>query len=72
MPLIGLLLALVLTGVLLSRLFGAGPPVAQPKSPLSPSAAPEHQAQRAADAASQADRQRLNDAMKALNPDARP
>lgn len=71
MPLIGLLLALVLTGVLMGRLFG-GTPVAEPSKPASPTAAPVHQAQRAVDAASKADRERLDNAMKALDSEAKP
>lgn len=71
MPLIGLLLALVLAGVLISRQFG-GSPVAVPSRPPSPNATPEHQAQRAVDAASKADRERLDKAMKALDPEAKP
>lgn len=71
MSLIGLLLALVLGGVLMSRLFGSTP-VAEPKPPSSPNSTPEHQAERVVDAASKADRQRLDNAMKALDPEAKP
>ncbi len=71
MQLIGLLLALVLTGVLISRLL-VGSPTGQPSHPPSPGKAPEHQAQQAVDASSKAERQRLDDAMKALDPDAKP
>ncbi len=69
--LIVLLLALVLSGVLISRLLG-GSPLGQPSHPPKPGKAAEQQAQQAVDAASKADRQRLDNAMKALDPDARP
>ena len=71
MPMIGLLLALVLSGILISRLLG-GSPLGQPSQPASSGKAPEQQAQQAVDAASKADRQRLDNAMKALDPNARP
>ena len=66
MPLIGLLLALVLAGVLMFRLLPSTP-VAQPRQGAAPSPTPQTQAQKAAAAASQADRPRLKDALDGLN-----
>jgi len=71
MQLIGLLLALVLTGVLMSRLLGGSPP-AQPKAVDGTRDAPINQAQQAVDAATRADRQRMNQAMDGLDGSAKP
>ncbi|MFZ0407785.1 MAG: hypothetical protein WAM11_06710 [Cyanobium sp.] len=66
-----LLLGLGLVGVLMSRLLG-GTPVGQPQKPPAPAPTAINQVQGAVDAATIADRQRLNHALKALDPDARP
>jgi len=71
MQLIGLLLALVLTGVLMSRLLGESPPT-QPKAVDGTRDAPIDQAQQAVDAATRADRQRMNQAMDGLDGSAKP
>jgi hypothetical protein len=65
MRLIGLLLVLVLTGVLASRLGGEAPPRAGEK-PGAAITAPIQHAQEASDAAAQAEQQRLDRAMDAM------
>jgi hypothetical protein len=65
MRLIGLLLVLVLTGVLASRLGGGSPP-GSGKAPGRSIRAPIQHAQDASDAAARADQQRLDRAMDAM------
>jgi len=69
MNLIVLLLALVLSGVLMSRLLGGTAPTPTERSG-SPAQSPHNQAQQAVDAAASSERQRQDQIMKSLDPGA--
>lgn len=69
MNLIVLLLALLLSGVLMSRLLG-GTAHSPAERSGSPALSPRNQAQQALDAAASSERQRQDQIMKSLDPDA--